>query len=82
MDDEDFMLSVLTDLQAVLEPVVNSGASRDQLADAAKKALGIVGDAFDVIEQDEDDEEDDEEYDDDEDEEEEPVHEPEEEGKH
>lgn len=74
MDENDFMLGVLTDLQAVLEPVVNSGASRDQLADAAKKALGIVEDAYDVIEQAED-EEDDEEYDDDDDEEEaEPVH--------
>lgn len=64
MDEDNFMLEVLDDLQAVLQPVVNSGASRDQLAEAAKKALGIVEDAYDVIEQDEEDEDD----------EEEPVH--------
>lgn len=72
MDDEDYMLGVLTDLQAALEPVTNTGASRDQLAEAVKKALSIVEDAYDVIEADEDDEEEDDEEDDDE--EEEPVH--------
>ena len=70
MDEEDF-LAVLDELHGILEPVTNSGASRDQLAVAVKRALELVDEIYDDVdetEEDEDDDEDDEVEDEDEEE--------------
>lgn len=71
MDEEDF-LSVLDELQGILKPVNNTGASRDQLAAAVKRALEVVEEVYDELDA-SDEEEDDDEEDDVEDEDEEPV---------
>jgi hypothetical protein len=62
MDEEDF-LGVLEDLHAVLSPVANSGASRDELVRAVRGALDIIADVeeeLEEVDQDEEDEEEDE----------------------
>ena len=78
MDEED-VLNVLDDLSAILTPVTNTGASRDELAAAVKKALELVEEAYDELALDFDDvdegeeEVEDDEEDEVEDEDEEPV---------
>lgn len=52
--DEQELEALLDDLHGILGPVANTGASREQLHAAVKRALEVIDDAYGELEEDED----------------------------